>query len=390
MRNEILISLFSVLSLLFLVSSASAYVSLTYSATTSPAILEPGSQATVLLTISNTGTDFAGTPQLVVQSSPYVTASTGTFNLASLNAGGSTTVTIPITISPNAPEGTIALPFTISYTLGTTAGTITSNNAATITVTKRTLIQVTDVSYSENVIQPGDSFTMNIVLQNVGSAQIKDLDVSIRNFSSAVIPAGTDTEKIITNLSPGESNTINFDLIALPSAAISPFSIPISLTYYDDQGNLHTDTKFAGLKISGIPNFVVSLENTNIYAGQTNTLSVDIANVGTGSAQFVTVYADSNQNVLPEVSYVGSLNPDDSSTISLSLFSNKAGPQSLNLTIQYKDAYNQQYQETKIVQFNATTVPIQISNNIIIIIAIIIIVVLYWKRHTIKRLLKRK
>jgi hypothetical protein len=390
MKSKIMPIAFSILSMLLFASSASAFVSLTFSSITTPATIQPGTQGTLLLTISNTGTDFAGTPQFIVQSSSYVTASTAIFNLASINAGGSTTVTIPITISPSAPEGSVTLPFTIAYTIGTTSGSVTTNNGVTLTVTKRTLIQVTDVSYSENVIQPGDTFTMNITLQNVGSAQIKDLDVSIRNFSSIVVPAAIDTEKIITSLSPGESNIINFDLIALPSSAVGPYSIPISLTYYDDQGNLHNDIKFAGLKISGIPDFVVSLENTNIYAGQTNMLSVDIANVGTGSAKFVTVYADSNQNVLPKVSYIGNLDPDDSSTISLNLFSNKAGPQSLNITIRYKDAYNQQYQETKIVQFNATTVPIQISNNMLIIIAVVVIGVLYWKRHAVKRLLKRK
>lgn len=391
MQSKILFISF-LLSLLFFVSSASAFVSLTFSAVTTPTTIEPGTQGTVLLTITNTGNDFAGSPQLMVQSSAYVSSSTSVFNLPSINSGGSTTVTIPIKISPSAPEGTITLPFTISYTVGNAVGSITSNNAATIIVTKRTLIQVTDVSYSESTIQPGDSFTMTMTLQNVGSAQIKDLDVSLRNFSGVVAPASTDTEKIITALSPGDSTTISFGLIALPSSSTGAYSIPVSLNYYDDQGNLHTDTKYAGLKVSGVPDFVVSLENANIFAGQANALSVDIANVGTGSAKFVTVYTDSAQDVTPQISYIGTLDPDDSSTISLNLNlqGRAAGHQSLNITIQYKDTYNQQYQETKILQFSAVNAPIQLSNNFVIVIAVIAIAVIYWKRHFIRNLLKRK
>jgi len=390
-RNKIAMAAVSIISLLLLASSATAFVSLTFSSVTTPSVIEPGTQGTLLLTISNTGTDFAGSPQLLVGSSPYVSTNTAIFNLPSLNAGGSTTITIPITISANAPTGTLTLPFTISYTTGTATGTVTTNNAATISVTKRTLIQLTDVQYSESVIQPGDNFTMSMTLQNVGSAQIKDLDVSLRNFSVAVVPASTDTEKIITILSPGDSTTINFNLLALPSTAAAAYSIPVSLTYYDDQGNLHTDTKFAGMKISGVPDFVVSLENTNVFAGQTNTLSVDVANVGTGSAKFVTLYADPNQGLTPQVSYIGSLDPDSSSTVSLNINTQiKPGPQSFTLTVQYKDIYNQPYQETKTLQFNSINVPLQISNNVIIVAVVVIVALLYWKRHFVKNLLKKK
>lgn len=391
MRKEILVA-FSLFSLLFFASSAQAYVSLTFSSTAIPTTISPGTKANLLLTIINTGTDFAASPQLTVKSSPYVTADIPVFNLPTLNVGGSTQITIPITVAPNAPEGTVALPFTIAYTVGNNVGTVSADNSASITITKRTLLQITNVSYS-NIVQRGNTFTMTITLQNVGSGQVKDLVVSLRNFSLPIVPASTDTEKFVGTLNSGQTTAVSFDLTANNNADTVTYSVPVSLSYYDDQGNIHTDTKFVGLRITGIPEFVVALDSTdNIFAGQINKMSVTISNVGTGSAEFLTVDIDSGQDVSPQTSYLGTLNPDDSSTISMNvnLAGKSADMKFLNITLTYKDTYNQEYVENKLVHFNAMNAPVQISTNYAIIIIVILAAIVYWKRNFFKSLLKRK
>jgi len=380
-------------SLLFFASSVQAYVSLTFSSTTIPAIINPGSKANLLLTIINTGTDFASSPQLAIKSSPFVTADIPLFNLPTLNAGGSTQITIPITISPNAPGGTVALPFTITYTIGNGAGTSTADNSASILVIQRTLLQVSDVSYSENIIQRGDTFTMTLTVQNVGSGRVKDLDISLRNFTLPFVPASSDTEKHVSVLDPGQSTSVSFDLVVNTNADTVTYSVPISLSYYDEQGMNHLDTKFVGLKITGVPDFVVALDTTNGFlAGRTNKMSLTISNVGTGSAQFVTVDIDSGQNVSPQTSYIGTLNPDDSSTVSLdvNLAGQAAGKHSLNITISYKDSFNHPYVENKIINFGATNPPIEVPSNYFIIIIAVVLILAYWKRNFIKSLFKKK
>jgi len=380
------------LSLILFSGSASAYVSLTFSSSTSPATIGPGSKASLLLTISNTGTDFAGSPQLQVKSSNYVSADTPLFNLPTINAGGSTQITIPITVSPSAPEGTVVLPFTVSYNVGNNAGSVSADNSATITITKRTLLQVVDVTYSKNQIQRGDTFTMTITLQNVGTGQVKDLTVSLRNFSVPVVPTSSDTEKYVGTLSSGQTVDVSFDLTANTDASTITYSIPVSLNYYDDQGTLNSNTKYVGLKVVGIPDFVIAIDQTqNMFVGSQGKLTLDVANTGTGTAQYLAAYATSSDgSIQPSTVYIGNLNPDDTNTLSMDVTPLHAGKYNLNLELKYKDSYNQDFSKSYQLSFNVTQAPIQIPLQVQIVIIVIVLAIAYWKRNFLMKLLKRK
>lgn len=385
---------FSLITSAIFASSALAYVSLTFSSSTIPSTIDPGSSGNLLLTITNTGTDLATQATLTVQSSPFVTATTATFNLGTLNAGGSSQVTIPITISSNAPEGTVALPVTVTYSVGSTVGTVTAQNSATIIVTKRTLLQITNVSYDEMQIQRGDTVKMSVTLMNVGSGQVKDLTVALRNFSNLPIsPASTDTESFVGTLNAGQSTTVSFDLIVSTTADTVPYSIPISLSFFDDQGNSVVDTKFAGLKIVGIPDFVVSIDKLdNVYAGTSGTITISIANDGTGSAKYVTAYATaSDSDVSPMTTYVGNMDPDDTNTINVGISPLKAGTHDITVHLAYKDSYNQELSKDYPLSFTVTSAPIQIPLTIQVLIVLIVLAIAYVKRNSlIKLLLRRK
>lgn len=384
---------FSLIASAFFASTASAYVSLTFSSSTIPSTIGPGSSGNLLLTITNTGTDLATQTTLTIQSSPFVTATTATFNLGTLNAGGSSQVTIPITVLSNAPEGTIALPVTVAYSVGSTAGTVTTQNSATITVTKRTLLQITNVSYDEKQIQRGDTVTMSVTLMNVGSGQVKDLTVALRNFSSLPIsPASTDTESFVGTLNPGQSTTVNFDLIVSTSADTVPYSIPISLSFFDDQGNAQSETKYAGLKVVGIPDFVVSIDKLdNVYAGTPGTMTISIANDGTGSAKYVTASATaSDSDVSPKTSYVGNMDPDDTNTITFDISPLRAGTHDITVHLTYKDSYNQEFSKDYPLSFNVTSAPIQVPLAIQVLIVLVILTIAYVKRNSLIKLLLRK
>jgi len=380
----------------FLVSSglASAYVSLSITSATIPSTLDPGTKGSLLLTITNAGTDFASQVQLLIHSSSNVVPDISNFNLGTINSGGSIQVTVPITVSPSSPEGSISLPFTISYQVGNAVGATTTDNSATITVTKRTLIEITNVSYDTDQIQRGNTVTMTVTLQNVGTGQIKDMTVSMRNFTSLpVAPAGSDTQKFLGDIMPGQSSTFSFVFVVSNDAGTVTYSLPIYLNYFDDQGIPQADVKFAGLKVVGIPDFVIALDsNTGYLTGTSNQMSVTVSNVGTGSAQFVTMFVDGGQAVSPQTTYIGTLNPDDSSsnTLDVNLAGKPAGQQTLNVTLTYKDSYNQQFVESRLITFFASNPPLVLPTNYFILLIVVILVLAYWKRHFLKSLLRRK
>jgi len=382
-----------VLSLMVLPSLVSASVSLSTSGTTVPSTIEPGSKINLLLTITNLGITTAENVKLNLNPTNYMAPDQYQYSLQVIQAGNSIQVTIPLKISEAISEGTNALFFTIDYTESGTSGTRTLENSVTISVTKRSMIELTNVSYDNDFIQPGDTVVMKIELQNLGKGNVKDLIVSLKNISSLFVPIGSDTDVYLGTLSSLQKSAASFNLIVNKNVNTFAYSIPVTLTYYDEANVLHTDQKYLGIKISGKPEFVVSIEREdNLFAGSVGKLSISISNRGTATAQFLTVKFDSLNYVTPSEYYVGNLDPDDSSTISLdvNLRGMQIGKRSLDMTLMYKDPYNKDYSETRNLQFDVTNQPVQISTNTQIIVGVIIVIIAYWKRNFFKGLLKRK
>jgi hypothetical protein len=387
------IIIFTILALLLLPNLATAYVSISISATTTPSTIEPGQKANLLLTISNIGTTTAQNVKLKIKSHTFITPTISTFDLQSIPNGNSIQVTIPFTVSSSITEGTTALQFTIDYSDSTDpAGTRTQENSATISVTKRTLIEVNKVSYDKETIQPGDTIKMDIELKNVGKGKIKDLSVSIYNATLPFVPLEASS-RFLKDLDVGEMKNATFNVIINKDAKTVANTIPVTLTYYDEFNSLHTETKYVGLKISGVPEFVVSIEKTEkMYAGNTGKISISVSNRGTAIAQFLTAEFDSDLYVTPKDYYVGNLDPDDSSTISLEINLKKVetGNYPLNMILKYKDPYNKEFSEKRVLQFDVVAQPIEISSTTQIIILLVIVGVLYWKKNSVMKLLGRK
>ncbi len=392
MKQKILLSVtFAVIFSVLLVSSASAYVSLSFTSSTVPSPVEPGSKANLLLTISNAGNEFASSVELKVGSTTYVHPDADIFELATINAGGSIQAVVPLTISSDSPGGSVALPYTVSYSVGNAAGAIDVGNSASIVVKERTIAQITNVSYDKEIIQRGDSVKMTITVQNVGKGSMKDLVVALRNFSTAFAVAGTDTEKYVGNIPAGQTVSVPFDIIISNNADTITYSIPVLLTYYDDSGVAHSDTKYAGLKITGIPNFVVSLQKTeNLFAGSKGRLTISIANIGTGTAKLTTAYASSDADISPKSNYIGNLDPDDTNSVVLDVNSVTEGKHNVGLTLSYKDSYNQEFSKSYSMDFNVSSTPAGISWELQVLAVVVVFGIIYWKRNSIFKIFRRE
>jgi len=132
------------------------------------------------------------------------------------------------------------------------------------------------------------------------------------------------------------------------------YRIPVFVKYYDESGTFHNDTKYIGMKVSGIPDFVVTLEDdSRAYAGMEGELTISVANRGTATANFLTLGFDSDLAITPAEYYVGNLDPDDYQTVKLNVdFSGVApGRHMLEIGMHYKDPYNSELSETASVEF---------------------------------------
>jgi hypothetical protein len=392
--NNALISilLFSVISLM-LASSARAYVSFTYTYSLSPSVVEPGSRANIILTLNNVGTDFSGRTTVTIAPTSAVNPDTTTFDLQTIKSSGSAQIVIPVSISLDAAEGTNVVPFKISYSVGDQAGSTITDGSMSISITKRTLVQLVNVTYDKETIQRGDTVSMTLIVENAGKGQIRDLVISLRNFSLPIAPLSGDTEKFLGTIGSGTTASAVFDFIVNTNAETIAYTMPVTVTYYDGSGTYHSDLKFVGMQIYGKPEFVVNLESIeNAYSGGTARATISISNRGTGSAKFLSVNFDSGLQVMPKDNYVGDLDPDDSSTIGvdIDLGSIVPGRHSMVVVMHYKDSYNKEFVENAVLDFDVGMLPFTVPLTMQIIIAGAVIAILYWKRSFIKSLFKRK
>ena len=381
------------LAILFVLPSVgNAYVSLSVSGTTSPSFVEAGEKVNLILTIANTGTSVARDVKLSVSPTKYVIPGTYQYDLQSIAAGNSIQVTVPLSISSDA-QGTTAVSLSLDFREGDTSGTVTQQNSITLSITKRTLLEIRSVNYSSEVVSPGDNVMMSIEIVNVGKGRIKDLTVSLGNTSLPFVPIGSDSQKYLANLEPGSKSIATFNLVVNKDAKTIAYNFPVLLSYFDELGNSRSEQRTVGLKVTGVPDFVSNIEKSeNLFSGQEGKMTISVSNVGTASASFLTARFDSALDMTPKEIYIGNLDPDDSSSIvaNVNLRDKTAGKYNFVVNFVYKDPYNQEFTKAKQMEFSVTQRPIEISSNMQIIIILVVLGVLYFKRNWIKSKLKRK
>jgi len=390
--------MFSLLFVLFIFPVAkAAYVSLTVSGISVPASIEPGESGNLVLTIENSGTEYARSVKLVISPHSMISFGTSQYSLQTIAPGSSTQVSVPMTVSSSATEGATSVFLSVEYNEGSSTGSVTTQSSVSVSITKRSLIEITNVSYNDQLIEQGDVVKMVVQLKNVGSGRIKDMVVALKNRSQPFVSAGGDMERYLGSLQPNQYATADFDIIINKDAETKAYSVPVTLTYYDESGAVHAEERYVGLKVSGLPDFVVTLESqSNMYAGSAGELTVSVANRGTATAAYLLANFDSTYDIIPKEYYIGDLDQDSYETITLdiSLKGVAAGKHSLGINLSYKDPYNQELAAAESVDFTVQPQPAFSFSLMQTIIMAALAVIIIWKRKFLRslgvRLLKRK
>lgn len=366
------------------VQSTSTYVSLTVSSQIVPSTIGPGDSGNLILTITNGGTEYARRVKLTVKSHSSITFDRSSYDLGTIAPSGSTQISIPIEISSSIEEYTTTVFFSISYFEGDSTGVTTIDTSASISISRRSLVQIEDVTWDKELIEPGDVVNVDVYVKNVGLGDLNDMTVELGNATLPFVSASGDIEVYLGDLSANDVRTAAFSIIVNKDAETTAYRVPVTIKYYDESSVLHTDIKYIGLKISGQPDFIVTLEDDSaMYAGSTGELTISIANRGTATANFLTLRFDSTFDITPAEYYVGNLDPDDYETVTLSidLSSVPAAKHPLLIEMAYKDPYNQELSESVSIDFTAHRIqPAGIPLIAQLIVIGIVIITLYWKR----------
>ena len=357
------ILLISMICMILLSSAVLASVSLDVSWSTAVDTLRPGAETTIDLAISNTGTTSLTNVVVKPTGGPDISVTSGHVELGGLLASGSGQASIAIRADEDAKSRTSYVSLVVDYYTGTSSYTKTFS--IPVTIKREPILQIINVKYNDT-ISPGKTLWIIFDIKNSGVGPARDLVVTL-NQSDVFTITESAGEIVIDELGGGRTEELGFMITIDPDADIGINSIPITLAYYDETGiNEYSETKYIGLTVAGKIDFVVTVDSAS-----GGTSMITISNRGTGSAEYLTVKATVG-NVYKEF-YIGSLDSDDSETIEIPQ-PRVAGEYELILELDYKDKFNTEYTEEKIV----TVKPTFELNYGFVVLLIVIITASYW------------
>ncbi len=164
-------------------------------------------------------------------------------------------------------------------------------------------------------VEPGKNLILSLSLFNNGNKAAKDVTIELQTQDPFTL-LENPVEKI-SELQPGKTKIIEYDLFVDSSAVSAVYQIPIKINY-DMTFNL---TKNVNVRVQGIPRFkLISVKSDEIYPGTTQDIIVDMQNLGTGKAKRVTAtFKSSSQDISPVLSggivYMGDVNSEEDKLI---------------------------------------------------------------------------
>ncbi|MBU7016014.1 MAG: hypothetical protein HXS44_00790 [Theionarchaea archaeon] len=227
-----------------------------------------------------------------------------------------------VDVSPDATYGD----YSIQVYIKTKSGGFM--DSFTVHVVGQTLVEITSVSTSQDPIEPGTDFQLDIQVKNIGSNALKWIKVALnpnpqasadvsgqltgqmtgqltqlstqtatQQTSSAIIPISSDLERIFKDISPRESITASYLLSVEVSAESRNHAMAVTLVYQDETGMVITESRTIGIKIKGTPDLElqgIEADPAVPYHGEEVILSVTLENNGTAEAKSVKVVTASS------------------------------------------------------------------------------------------------
>ncbi len=368
MRKMILISM---ISMILLSACVLATISLDITWQKAVDFVRPGSDSTIDLMITNTGTTSFTSVLVTPSAGPDLTVTSGKISLGNLVATASQQASIAYKVNEDAISRTSYIYLDIDYYTGTSSYEKTFR--IPITIRREPTLQITNIQKSD-AVTPGNTLVLQFDIRNSGQGAAEDLLISLGQSDLYNI-AGSSGEVVIDSIGPDEAISVSFEITIDPDADIGLESIPVELEYYDESRvNAHSETKYIGLTVTGDIEFILSVESA--IGGVAD---ISIVNRGTGSAEYLNVIARSG-GIVKEY-YIGSLDSDDTETIQ---FPNPrpSGAYDVEIELHYKDLFNNEYTETKTITVNPT---FHLDPTLIIVLIIIAAGSYWYYRKKIKK-----
>ncbi len=306
----------------------------------SPYPAEPGKYLTLTFKIDNSGTSDADNVKLKFSPGyPFYFDKNATVNIlnsatkvpidsgmvayiGSIPSSQYTTVEYDVLVDTNVFEGSRQL--SIWHQAG--SGDIWVEDDFDIFVQGTDRLEVSSVTPA--ILTPGKPTNAVFVLNNTGTASIRDVSFTWAEKSNEILPLGSGNTKYASSIAAGSSAGIPFTLVANPGATSGVYTILANITYTIGSNISKSQSVSIGMFIGGKGEFDVSTQES--AAGS---LTLSIANIGETTTSSVSVSIPEQDNFAVSgisSSFLGNMNPGDFLTATFQISQKASGSTGFN------------------------------------------------------------
>jgi IPT/TIG domain-containing protein len=285
---------------------------------------------------------------------------------------GKTILTVDMTMTYYDDKGTTySDKFTLSIPVA--SGAVSGGPVyATSTPTSVKSSQLVISSYAADVdpLQPGEQFALKMTVQNVGNEKAQRITMIVGGGSSGssggtpqpggvsggsgdfanFAPVGASNVQSLGDLGAGDQAQVSQNLIVNVSTNPGAYPMKVTFSYLDDKGDVINDEQVITLLVYSLPSVDVSFYRSPdpFYVGQPGTLPIQVVNLGKRVSVLGNIKLSASNGLIENgTSLVGSLDAGGYFTLDSMFTPEQSGSQSLDVTIEYVDDFNQARTITK-------------------------------------------
>ena len=260
-------------------------------------------------------------------------------------------------VSRSTPLGAYSLTLTLEYqdpngtphaddlSLGIFVDSVKPTDRATIVVQEFQIVP--------SDVHPGDKFNVEMELRNLG-ADAYDVQVQLTTGPQSPLASLSPTLVFVGDLGSNKTTKITYDLQVSGDAKAQPYTLQLTVSYYDVYGQPSGITENVSIDVRSIISFrMLNVQPSTLTAepGGIVTVEADLLLIGTETAQFVQVEVLENHPFIlfsESYEYIGRVDPDSPVPFDVQFMvdSNATpGNCTLQMRVSYWDEYSQERQE---------------------------------------------
>lgn len=324
-----------------------------------PVPAQPGDEIDLYIQVENNGGTASKKGTLtVVDSGPFIIESSSqrVREFPSIPAQETFLIKAEARIAKDASEGINT--FRVSVQEDGSPNSRERDLEVTVTARDSTLSIVSAETVPAEML-PGEEGTLNLLVENVGTTIVRNVDVTLDLEGLSLVPIGNSDSKTVARMAGSEQQLFSFKLVSFPDAPAQAYQIPLTLEYEDETGNDKTQEETVGIVIGAKPELLVYFDDMSLTEDNTQG-AVTIRFVNKGLAEIKLAEVEVLQSDSVEVTsesnilYVGNIDEDDYESAQFTI--SVDGDTTLPVEVRFRDALNREYTEN----FN---LPVRLQEN---------------------------